>query len=72
MTTLLQEAFYKASELPDELQDEIAKQLIEELEWESKWDKTLAESQEVLEQLAMEAIREYKEGKTLKMGFDEL
>ena len=72
MTTLLQEAFHKVSELPDELQDEIAKQLIEEIEWESKWDKTLAESQDALEHLAMEAMQEYKGGKTVEMGFDEL
>jgi hypothetical protein len=72
MTTLLQEAFHKVSELSEELQDEIAKQLIEELEWEEQWDKTLSASQDVLEQLAMEAMQEYKEGKTVEMGFDEL
>ena len=72
MTTLLQEAFHKVAELPENLQDEIAKQLIEELEWEEQWEHTLATSQDVLEHLAMEARREYKAGKTVEKGFDEL
>jgi recombinational DNA repair protein RecT len=72
MTTLLQEAFHKASELSIDLQDEIARQLIEEIEWELRWDTTLEASQNVLEQLAKEAMQEYKAGETVELGFDEL
>ncbi|MGW8257904.1 MAG: hypothetical protein ACWGMZ_10500 [Thermoguttaceae bacterium] len=72
MTKLLAEAFQRASELPENLQDELACELIEEIEWEDRWDKTLAESQDKIDQLAQKAIEEFKAGKTREMGFDEL
>ena len=72
MTTLLTEAFDKASKLPDTLQDELAKEFMEEIEWELRWDKTLSESQDVLDQMADKAIEDYEKGKTKEMGFDEL
>ena len=46
--------------------------ILEEIEWESRWDKTLAESQDKLDQLAQKALDEYQSGKTKEMGFDEL
>ena len=72
MTNLLAQAFQKASQLPEDLQDELASALLEEIEWESRWDKTLAESQDKLDQLAQKALDEYQSGKTKEMGFDEL
>jgi hypothetical protein len=72
MTALLQEAFKKASALPTEVQELVAKELIEEIEWETRWDRTLAESQHVLDQLTTRAMQEYREGKTEEKGFDEL
>ena len=72
MTTLLQQAFEKASQLPVALQDEFAKEFIDEIEWEMKWDQTLSESQNTLEQLTLKAMKDYEQGKTKEMGFDEL
>ncbi|MGA2797663.1 MAG: hypothetical protein ABSE63_08805 [Thermoguttaceae bacterium] len=72
MTNLLAQAFQKASQLPENLQDELASALLEEIEWESRWDKTLADSQDKLDQLAQKALDEYQSGKTKEMGFDEL
>lgn len=72
MTKLLAEAFERASELPEELQDEVARQLLEELAWEAKWDRTLIDSGEAIDQMAAEALKEYRAGKTREMGFDEL
>jgi hypothetical protein len=72
MTTLLQEAFEKASGLPDDVQQLLAKELLSEIEWETRWDETLANSQSLLDQLTAKAMREYKEGKTEEKGFDEL
>jgi hypothetical protein len=46
--------------------------LLEEIEWETRWDRTLADSQPLLDQLTEKAMREYKEGRTEKKGFDEL
>jgi len=72
MTKLLAEAFERASALPEELQDEVARQLLEELAWEARWDQTLAESADAVDQMAEEALREYRAGKTQEMGFDQL
>ncbi len=72
MTTLLTEAFKKASTLPDKIQDQLAQEMITEIEWENRWDKSLTESGDKLDLLAEKALYEYKSGKTKEMGFDEL
>ena len=72
MTNLLNQAFEKASQLPEELQNQLAQELLEEMDWESRWDSTLAASQEKLDELAARAAKAYREGKTKEMGFDEL
>ena len=54
------------------LQDEIAEQLLEDIEGELKWDETLAKSHDKLAKLADQALKEFKTGRTQKMGFDEL
>lgn len=45
---------------------------MEELEAERKWDKLFAESEDVLEKLAEEALKEFKEGKTEILDFNKL
>ena len=72
MTTLLTEAFEKASELPENLQDQLARELLEEIKGESQWEQTLAQSQGPLDQMGKKALDEHEEGKTRQMGFDEL
>ena len=56
MTKLLEKAFKRASKLPDAEQNALAKWLIEELEAEKKWEKKFAESEDVLDRLADEAL----------------
>jgi hypothetical protein len=72
MTTLLNQAFEKASSLPDSIQDVLAAELLEEIEWEKKWDSTMASSSKKLDTLAAKALLEFKQGKTKKMGFDKI
>jgi hypothetical protein len=72
MTKLLLTAFQRASELSDELQDQLAQELLEQLEAEFEWDSKLENTQNKLEQLADEALRDHREDKTQEMGFDEL
>lgn len=72
MTTMLQEVFQKASRLPVHIQEMLAKELLREIEWEDKWDNTLKNSQSALDKLTLKAMKEYKEGKTVEKGFDEL
>ena len=52
MTLLLKQAFEKASQLPEELQDQLAQEVLEDIAGELQWDATLAQSEDLLEQLA--------------------
>jgi hypothetical protein len=72
MTTLLQQAFEKASQLPADLQDQLAQEVLEDIAGELQWDTTLAQSEELLEKLAEHALQEFEAGRTRPQGFDEL
>lgn len=72
MTKLLEKAFKKASVLPSFEQNALARWLLEELEAEKKWDITLAESENILDKLADEALEEHKEGGTRTLDFHKL
>jgi hypothetical protein len=60
MTKLLKKAFERASELPQVDQNALAKWLLEELDAERKWEAAFAGSEDVLERLADEALKEHK------------
>ncbi len=62
MTNLLQQAFKRASELPQDKQDKFARFLLAELESERQWAELFnrPESEELLEQLADEALAEHQ------------
>lgn len=64
MTKLLKKAFDEASRLPETEQNAFAKWLLDEIHSEREWDRTFAESEEILEKLADEAIEEKRKGKT--------
>ena len=72
MTALLKEVFQKVSVLPDAVQDMLARELLLEIEWENQWDNTIEKTQTALDKMTIKAMREYREGKTVEMGFDEL
>ena len=72
MTTLLQQAFEKAAQLPADLQDQLAQDLLDDIAGELQWDTTLAHSEALLEKLAAKALREFEAGHTRPQGFDEL
>lgn len=72
MTKLLEKAFAEAAKLSDVAQDQLAIQLLQELEDEAKWDGALAASADKLEHLAERAAKEYREGRTEELGFDDL
>ena len=65
MTKLLERAFAEAAKLSDVEQNAIAKWLIEELTAERKWEEAFANSQDVLDRLADEALEEHKKCKTV-------
>jgi TRAP-type C4-dicarboxylate transport system substrate-binding protein len=64
MTQLLEKAFAEASQLSEEEQDAIARVMLAELASEGHWNELFEESQDVLEGLAEEALREHRAGKT--------
>ncbi len=70
MTKLLEKAFKKASKLPVVDQNALAKWLLEELEADRKWDQMFAESENILDRLADEALSAHKRGKTKPLDID--
>jgi len=72
MTKLLERAFEEASKLPEITQNALAKWLMEEMKDEKKWEMIFAETEDVLERLADEALLADKQGKTNPLDVDRL
>lgn len=72
MTKLLEKAFKEASKLPVVDQNALAKWVLEEIEVEKKWELMFAESEDVLDKLADEALRDHKKGKTKPLDINRL
>ena len=72
MTRLLEKAFKKASKLPVVEQNALAKWLLGELESEQEWEKRFAESEDILDRLADEALEAHAKGKTKELDFSRL
>ena len=74
MTKLLQQAFERASELPDTEQDKFARFLLAELESERQWIELFVrpESENLLEHLADEALSEHRAGRTRPLTAEDL
>jgi hypothetical protein len=64
MTQLLEKALREVAKLPPSEQDAVAAILLEELASEQKWSELFADSQDLLAQLAGEALAEDRSGKT--------
>ena len=67
MTKLLKKAFEEASRLPEMDQNALAKWVLEELHSERAWSKSFAESEDVFEKLADEALAEKRKGETVPL-----
>jgi hypothetical protein len=70
MTQLLEQAFQEVSTLSDIEQNRIARWLLDELESEKKWESLFANSEDVLANLADEALKEHRAGKTTPLDLD--
>jgi hypothetical protein len=62
----------KAAVLSPAIQEAIILQWFDDIENELQWQKTLEQPQPKLEQLALAALQQSHQGKTLKKGFDEI
>jgi len=72
MTKLLEKAFEEASKLSELEQNTLARWLIDEIIAEKKWEKAFAQSEDLLEKLANEALAEHAEGKTKPLDINQL
>ena len=74
MTEILQQAFYKAAELPEDRQEAFARFLLAELESERQWDELFSrpESEAFLERMAAEALEAHRAGKTEMLNLEDL
>jgi hypothetical protein len=72
MTTLLEQAFSAASQLPAEEQDALAKRLLADLAAEREWQRSLAAAPDKLAALADEALAELRAGQTQPLDPDQL
>ena len=71
MEKLLEEAFKKASSLPDKDKKAFAAFILEELEHEEEWETLYKKSQSLLSDMAREALTDYEEGDTEELNTDD-
>lgn len=64
MTQLLTKAFDEAAKLPEPEQNMLANWMLAELISELRWQKAFANSEDLLTQLADEALAEHQAGRT--------
>jgi len=72
MTNLMERALAEISKLPDQAQDAFAAWILEELASEQRWVDSFADSQDVLAELADEALAEHRAGETHPLNPDTL
>ena len=72
MTELMQKVLVEINKLPEQEQDVFAAWILEELASETRWAELFASSQDLLSELADEALAEHGAGKTLPLNIDEL
>jgi hypothetical protein len=72
MTKALDEAFKEAAKLPPPKQDALAQAILSELRGDEQWDELFAQSRDVLERLADEAMEEHRAGRTQPLDPDRL
>jgi len=64
MTAVMEKLIEATRKLPASDQDQYAARWLAELEDDRKWDESFAESQDVLERMANEALAEHRAGST--------
>jgi hypothetical protein len=64
MTEALRRAFERAAQLPDADQDSLAAAILTEIGGEGLWESAFSGSQQVLADLAEDALEEHRRGRT--------
>jgi hypothetical protein len=72
MTEQTEKLFNKVSTLPEETQNNLAFFWNDDIRNEENFDNTIYNTSDKIELMAKEAVNEYKHGKTIQKGIDEL
>ena len=72
MSDLMIKAIEEINKLPEQEQEAMAAWILEELASERKWTELFAASQDLLSEMADEALAEHRAGKTLPLDPDTL
>jgi hypothetical protein len=72
MIPLLEKAIQEISKLSEDEQEAFAAMILAELESEKRWNDLFSESEDILSELADEALKEHRAGKTKTLDLDEL
>ena len=72
MTAQAEKLFSTVDLLPEEFQDNLVFFWSEDLENETGFDRKLHDTSDKLSILAQDALKEFRLGKTINKGFDEL
>ncbi len=71
MPKLLDKAIEEARKLPPREQDALGAIILEEIADEARWARTFADTQDVLEKLADEALADLRAGRTTPLEFPQ-
>ncbi len=72
MSDLMIKAIEEINKLPERDQEALAAWILDELASERKWTQLFAASEDLLAQMADEALAEHRAGKTLPLDPDKL
>jgi len=72
MTQLLESVFEKISSLPEIEQNIYAKFILDETESELAWGSVFSESEDLLEEMANEALKDFDNKDTEKLDIEKL
>jgi hypothetical protein len=72
MIPLVEKALEELRKLPEAEQEAFAALLLNEIDSERRWDELFAQSEDLLLDLADEALKEHRAGKTELLDLDEL
>jgi hypothetical protein len=72
LTDLMERAWAEINKLPEQEQEAVAAWILEELASERRWTEAFAASQDVLAELADEALAEHRAGQTQPLDPDTL
>ncbi|MBZ0282962.1 MAG: hypothetical protein K8L97_19640 [Anaerolineae bacterium] len=72
MMQLMEKALAEIQKLPETEQESLAAWILDELASERRWSESFAASEDLLAQLAAEALIEHRAGKTQPLNPDEL